>query len=200
MSGKYPQRSVFQFHIVFLGRLANNFNALRRGIRERFFQNLEIECFEPSLLDYKSLKCNSDLTVGEMYEVTGLTTLRFYLTTTCKEDDVCNDDANYYIPQTTTKDDDAVPNYDIPHFRRLPLIEWVHNSLEGNVVDVCTINKYRSLYLQSCMPDEFTMLVDDILHNSEPDPKNVPPVDSVGNVLINLNKLISASEINKVLP
>lgn len=47
--------------------------------------------FDYELLDYQRLKCDLNLTVQEMYEISALSTLRFYLSTTYKEGIVSSD-------------------------------------------------------------------------------------------------------------
>ncbi|KAG5863586.1 hypothetical protein JTB14_023353 [Gonioctena quinquepunctata] len=61
-----------------------------------------LAAFEIELLDYKCHKFDSNITIQEMYELSALTTLRFYVATTRKSDD-SDDDESYYIPATVIR-------------------------------------------------------------------------------------------------
>lgn len=64
----------------------------------------KIELFVTELLDYKNHECDQDLTVDDMYNITGLTTLRFYLATRYKSGvNITNsNDDDMFIPQSST--------------------------------------------------------------------------------------------------
>lgn len=57
--------------------------------------------FEIELLDYKCHKFDSNLTIKEMYDLSALTTLRFYVATT-RISDESDDNDSHYIPATVT--------------------------------------------------------------------------------------------------
>lgn len=59
--------------------------------------------FEVKLFDYKSHECNLNLSIQEMYDISALTVLRFYIGTTYKKNPVNGDDEESYIPQTISK-------------------------------------------------------------------------------------------------
>ncbi|KAG5887617.1 hypothetical protein JTB14_002626 [Gonioctena quinquepunctata] len=61
-----------------------------------------LAAFEIELLDYKCHKFDSNITIQEMYELSALTTLRFYVATTRKSDD-SDDDESYYISATVIR-------------------------------------------------------------------------------------------------
>ncbi|XP_074034677.1 uncharacterized protein [Leptinotarsa decemlineata] len=61
-----------------------------------------LDDFEVKLLDYKSHECNLDLTIQQMYELSALTVLRFYMGTIYKKEPVHVDEETF-IPQTVTR-------------------------------------------------------------------------------------------------
>lgn len=62
-----------------------------------------IELFDVELLDYKNHVFDMDLTIQNMYDITSLSTLRFYLSTTRKDcSKLSSDDDSDYIPETAT--------------------------------------------------------------------------------------------------
>lgn len=82
--------------------------SLVQKAKELFFPNGlstkgPIDHFTVELFDYKSHKCDFDLTVDEMYNISALTTLRFYLATSYKEGFLANNDEDHYIPATVTR-------------------------------------------------------------------------------------------------
>ncbi|CAG9825750.1 unnamed protein product [Phaedon cochleariae] len=72
-----------------------------------------IDSFDVQLLDYKSHKCESNLTVQEMYGITGLSTSRFYLATTYKVDLPTEENADHFITVPSTSSS-ASPTLESP--------------------------------------------------------------------------------------
>lgn len=73
--------------------------------KELFFPNGSstkgpLESFDVELLDYKCHKFDVNMTIEQMYDVSRMSTLRFYLATTRKSGYTSDDDDNYYISET----------------------------------------------------------------------------------------------------
>ncbi|KAF5298777.1 hypothetical protein FQR65_LT09646 [Abscondita terminalis] len=94
---------------ISVNKMFNCNDILEKGTNLFFHEGVStkgnIEMFDVELLDYKHHKCKLHLTVQEMYDISALSTLRFYLAT-CKKEKSTNE--NEDIPETFEQTSNSV--------------------------------------------------------------------------------------------
>nr|XP_023022443.1 uncharacterized protein LOC111510736 [Leptinotarsa decemlineata] len=108
-----------------------------------------LDDFEVKLLDYKSHECNLDLTIQQMYELSALTVLRFYMGTIYKKEPVHVDEETFF-PQTVTRPPNSPENNVEPY--KLHLQNIREEDLE--VIEGVELPEVNVIYSQPRDPTE----------------------------------------------